>query len=199
MSGRTLILETFWIGMASIGICEQNELTVGVYNYAKVPENELAHAQQEAAEVFGRAGIQIRWVACPVTHGCVERLRDCNRALANGALYLNILPEPMVARARRPPSLMGVALEDHASVFADRAQNVAGEKRISPCVILGLAMAHEIGHLLLGPDHQAFGIMVKDLQLEQFRRAQQGIRPVFSTVQAQRMRAWLHGETPAKK
>jgi len=84
-------------------------------------------------------------------------------------------------------------------VFADRAQKPADDKSISPRVVLGLAMAHELGHRLIGPEHQATGIMVKDLQLEQFRRAQQGIRPAFSTEQARRMHTWLQGETLVEK
>jgi len=82
----------------------------------QVAEDELEHAEHAAAEIFRRAGIQVRWVACPVPYGYVETLRDCNRALAGGALYLNILPKSMVARAGHPPKLMGVGLENHASV-----------------------------------------------------------------------------------
>jgi hypothetical protein len=178
---------------------EPAELTVGVYNYAKLSADELGNAEQEAAEVFSRAGIQLRWIACPVSHGDADKLRDCNEALTRGALYLNILPEPMVTKSKRPPRLMGAGLEDHASVFADRAVKLADEKGISPRVVLGLAMAHELGHLVLGAEHEATGIMVEDLQVEQFRRAQQGVPPAFSAEQVQRMRAWLHGESLVKK
>jgi hypothetical protein len=138
MNGHALIFGTLWIGAASIGICEQNKLTVGVYSYAEVAEDELEHAEREAAEIFGRAGIHVPWVACPVTHEDFEKLRDCNQALAGSTLYLNVLPESMVARAGRPPKLMGVGLEDHASVLSDRVQKIADDKGISPRVVFRL-------------------------------------------------------------
>ena len=55
---------------------------------------------------------------------------------------------------------MGVALGDLASVSHRRVREDANDFRVMPQVVLGPVLAHELGHLLLGPNsHSEKGIM----------------------------------------
>ena len=64
---------------------------------------------------------------------------------------------------RRPP--LGQSFADHqggtyGSVFLERVQDAAGEANIPWVTLLAYAVAHEVGHLLLGAEaHTAKGLM----------------------------------------
>ena len=69
--------------------------------------------------------------------------------------------------ARRDPRVLGHALIDSrtrtgvlATVFIDRTRRVAGDLGLDHRVLLGRAIAHELGHLLLAtPTHGSAGLM----------------------------------------
>lgn len=176
----------------------KTQFIVGVYDYAEVPGDILVHAEQEAAEIFRRAGIRLQWVDCPVSRQQVEKLRSsCAQAEASGAHFLKILPQSMTARHSGSLHSFGYAVPPHfAYLFADRAQALAKHGQYLLYVIMGLVIAHELGHLILGEEmHSAAGIMREDLDLKDLRRAEEGILLTFSTAQAQRMRVRLQEES----
>jgi hypothetical protein len=76
-----------------------------------------------------------------------------------------------------------------ASVFHDRVKQLAEGGMVSHCQALGHAMAHEIGHLLLGTaEHTSRGIMRARWEREDLRDAARRCL-VFDAQQAQRLRA----------
>ena len=64
------------------------QLIVGVYTYAAVPADTLDRAEQQAAKILNRAGIELHWVDCPVVRQDTEKLRRCAQAEASGGHYL---------------------------------------------------------------------------------------------------------------
>src|SRR5262249_55447536 len=102
-----------------------------------------------------------------------------------------IYTRPMINELPLNEEAMGLVwkFETHsAGILYDRVHHLAVSKRIEVAPILGIAMAHEIGHLLLqSREHSSEGIMRRywsstDLQ----SAAQSGLH--FTAEQARRMR-----------
>ena len=166
-------------------------LVVHVYNYAAVRAEILVHAEQHAAEVFLRAGIILAWIDCPLSPNEVDIYPACKPGAASSTATLKTLNETMAAGYGLPFSKYGVTIQHHASfVFCERAHDLANRNDLSEPVVLGQIIAHELGHLVLGEGaHSDSGIMKEDLYVKDFRQAEKGRTPTFSTEQAQRIQA----------
>jgi hypothetical protein len=68
-------------------------------------------------------------------------------------------------------------------VLINRVNGVADGYRVSPFVVLGAAIAHELGHLLISKEHSASGIMQPYFNQSDFRSAREG-RLLFTSAQA---------------
>ena len=128
-----------------------------VYNMAKVRPAVLSGALIEASEIFQRIGVEIEWV-----NG------SSPQRLGSSQLYLRIIPR-LFPNTRCPfgPSHLGYAATSEeggmlATIFFNRVEELAWG---DPSFALGCAIAHELGHLLLGYDrrngspHSASGLM----------------------------------------
>ena len=142
------------LGQSEIDLANGLALTVQVYNWANVTPAALQRAQGVAGEVLAEAGVQLRWINCP-----------CDKPRPNATtLSLRIIPKLF-------GSMTSTFRSDHlgfaavtakggvlATVFYDRIQSVGKGGDLAN--LLGLATAHELGHLLLGSNaHTAEGIM----------------------------------------
>jgi hypothetical protein len=174
-------------------------VAVRTFNYAAVPAGQLAAARLEAAHIFRSAGISIEWIDCRVPGGdggatCTEpllpgrdlMLRVVDRAPAHGERIV-ALGESMLDREQRGGVLMTVDL------FPVRS--VAGRASTSIWTLLGRAIAHEIGHLLLGSgEHPRLGLMRALWSHDELR----GLKPAhwgFSAHEAARMRETLRAKS----
>jgi len=181
------------------------KLAVRTYNYAAVPGHTLLNAEQHAAEIFHRAGIELAWVDCPVSRGEIEKFPDCTQMTNDlRALTFKILPESMAARYALPTTNLGVTIQHHASfVFYDRVQELSNLKGLSESVVLGHIIAHELGHLVLGQGgHSDTGIMMDDLRVSDFQQAEKGRPLAFNPEQVLHMRMRLQeqiGTNPVSK
>lgn len=181
---------------------ERNEVIPGtkltvqlnVYNYALVEAGELTQAQAAAAHVLRGAGVEAAWRDCPLAGEGASTGQECGNA--HGVLAVRILPQEMAERLARDSGSLGFAqLGDNGapghvvSVFYDRVKPLAADLGCSKTVILGYAMAHEIGHLLLGADsHCPNGVMRANWTEKELLSASTG-RFGFFPWQAARMRA----------
>ncbi len=178
-------------------------VTVRTYNYAQVPDDSLRDARTSAGAIFGQAGIAVRWLDCRVPQsaagaGCTEPLEqgsDLILRLMDGSSNVMRTPSRMVAlgesmldRERRSGVLMTVDLLP--------VRSIAGQASADTALLLGRAIAHEIGHLLLGSgDHPREGLMRAKWSQEELR----GLRPShwrFSPTEALRMRQNLESFQP---
>jgi len=174
---------------------EDLEITVRVYNYAGVSRGTLARAEEEASTIFREAGIETRWQDCPTSHAEEEAFPTCAQLLGPAGVDVRILPRSMAARLRSPRERLGLALPSQggfassAWVFFHRVEELAKSRIASPSQVLACALAHEIGHLLLGPNqHSSVGIMRAHLGRDELKRASQG-QLLFTLPQCQLMRA----------
>ena len=136
-------------------------VTLHVTNYAGISPRELAAAEAYATAVYGAAGIQTAWTDAPWVPGETR----------SPHLRVVILSHEMTAKkckeSRLGGSVMGVAVDGVtdgggriAYIFADRIGQTALQYLAKFERALGHAMAHEVGHLLLGThSHAPAGLM----------------------------------------
>ena len=157
---------------------EQNlKLTIRVYNLAQVSTAALARAEKEVARIFREVGVKTVWLDCPLSGVADQRVPGCQPSLGPLPLNLRIIPPfPATGPGFLHPHL-GFALPSkeggvHASIFFHRVEKSARAGRASPSSILGHAVAHELGHLLLGSNsHSPAGLMRAEWSRDDLRRA----------------------------
>jgi hypothetical protein len=129
-------------------------LVIRTYDTFGVPAREMTNARSVAALILHDVGLQAVWRDCST---------GCGDALGPGELLVRIVaaPEGVVAES------LGCAVIDLqqgagtlATVYADRVSVLASRAGVNAGTLLGRAVAHEIGHLLLGTArHSAGGLM----------------------------------------
>ena len=173
-------------------------IAIRVRDTARVPPSILMRALDEVTRIYRQAGVETRW---PTS------LSHESKAAQTAAFTVAILSEDQVERlsAAVIPNSMGVVtrtLEEGgrvAYVFYDRVHMFTGPNRLHRALVLGVAIAHEIGHLLLPYNtHSQTGLMrpcwtTADLQLAQHGRllftAEQG-KLLRTHVAALRQSTW---------
>jgi hypothetical protein len=123
---------------------------------ATVPESTVAVAQQVATAILQSAGIQPFWVPC-------RRNTPC--------LHLQVLDKNIPVHG----DTTGYTVAGYAVVSYPAATTAAASCGESAAVVLGAAMAHELGHLLLpAPSHSATGVMSPRLTCRELKLAARG-------------------------
>ena len=164
-------------------------INILVANYAKVPPRDLSTAERLTGSIFHDARIDMTWLDLPLggMHTGLEYTRS-------GDFFLRIMgetaPAPSLFRHKElafalpcgEPKIGCGAYISYPSVEA-----LAGA-RVANSDILGVAMAHEIGHLLLGGDHSSTGIM-KRRWSEQDLRGAAWHQLIFTPDQAKHLHA----------
>jgi len=177
-------------------------ITVRVYDYAHVPPGTLRQAEEEATRIFHLARVESEWLDCPTSVEEASKYPACEPPLGAMAVDLRILPQSMASRLRSSREQLGFALPSarpgRASatwVFYHRVEELAEGKDASESQILGHAIAHEIGHLLLGPDrHSDHGIMRANWGTRDLQEAGRG-QLFFTAEQGERIRAEVRART----
>ncbi len=172
-------------------------VTVWVANYAKVPRRELSRAERIAGSIFHDAQIETTWLDLPLegTH-----LLDPKYNVRPGEFFLRILGETAYRLLRHEavgsafpcaePKIGCGAYISYPAVEALAYPSVEtlAAREVSKSEILGVATAHEIGHLLLGGGHSSTGIMKSQWNERDLRGATRH-ELIFSPVQAKQLHA----------
>jgi hypothetical protein len=156
-----------------------------IYNYASVTSEKLQKAQEGASTIFRKAGVEVVWI-----ENTALQKRPGAPTLEEMDLILRILPQPRATLASR--SALGEALPCQlrrygciASVFFNRVKELTDRTGISLHQVLGHAMAHELGHLLLGSNsHSSLGLMRAKWSNRDMERAAKGDL-LFTSEQAE--------------
>jgi len=133
-------------------------ITVQAYNWASVAPQTLIAAEGEASRIFRDAGVTIAWLNCPLSIPGSQPAPICLEPCPEDRLAIRIIPE---VPSRYSKTSVGVAFSEvYATIFFPRVDEYAKEGPATHSQILGHAMAHEMGHLLLGlASHARFGLM----------------------------------------
>ena len=158
-------------------------VVVRTYDYTDGSLDRLSAARKEAEGIFRKAHISVRWMDCEVPNRrggatCTEplvagrdlmmRLLDRGDNQRENAPRAVGLGESLVDRERSSGVLMTLDLSAIRSVAAETAVDIP--------TLLGRAIAHEIGHLLLGSSsHPRDGLMRALWSQEELR----GLKPAY--------------------
>jgi hypothetical protein len=174
---KQALLLILWSGLHAA----QPVLTVRVFQYAAIPDGQIARAEEEAGLIFGRAGIRISWVDCRNANPA------CRKGLAGTEIVLRSLP-PHVADGARGTLGWGWA-GAYANVYPAEISAKARHAFVDEGLLLGIVVAHEIGHTLLGPNsHSRTGVMSAHLAPTDLESAVKRWL-VFTPEQGRRLRA----------
>ena len=171
-------------------------LVIRTYQTYQVSSDTLRMAQDAAAVVLKDVGIDVRWHDCgQKTVPSIGVSNRCGQPLAPNELMLSIqdkgagsgarnLSMGFTVVSRRPQEYQPVL----STVFADVVAMIAHDAGVDARRLLGYAVAHEIGHLLLNsPEHTQTGLM-RALWSKLELRAGRGADWVFSSEEAETMR-----------
>jgi hypothetical protein len=139
-------------------------ITLRVYDYANVDRKAMLEAEGEATRILADAGVHARWVDCPIRHADLGNYAGCLAAWQWNDYALRLEPTAMAASQDKSEDRIGYAVicdnrACPANVYYDRVRGLAGGNNAPSQILLGRVMAHEIGHLLLGPSHTRTDIM----------------------------------------
>jgi hypothetical protein len=162
-------------------------ITVLVYNNAQTSAAILAGAEREAGRILGEAGLRPVWLDCLDRDSAAELQELCHKAREPIDVVLRVLPGHIPGGLQ--DTLFGFAFPPAlASVYYEYAGRLASSDT-ETSIMLGCAIAHELGHLLLGPNsHSAGGIMSGEWGPKEFHLALMG-RLLFVSQQAKLIRA----------
>jgi hypothetical protein len=171
-------------------------LTVLVYNNAQASAVILAGAEREAGRILGVAGLRAVWLDCLDQHSAVDAQELCHKAREPTDVVLRVFPGHIQNRLQ--DTLFGFTFHPVlASVYYEYAVRLAKSDDEVP-IVLGCAVAHELGHLLLGPNsHSAGGIMRGEWGPKQLQLTLMG-GPLFTSQQSKVIRAEAQRRTSAQ-
>ena len=138
-------------------------VTVRIYNPATTRLGDFAPALVTATGILDAAGVAVFWRRCDIK---VSGDDACAAPLRANEVAIRFLTSPSLSGLRNQMQL-GYSVVDTgahagalASVFPERVAMLAREAGMDADLLLGRAIAHEIGHLLLGTTtHPADGLM----------------------------------------
>lgn len=187
-------------------------ITLRVYDYVHMDRQALVAAEAEATAILGQAALESRWEDCPTSPAEIASYPGCQSNLGADDFVIRVLPKSMGDPNAKGQDTLGVAYESDGqaaflcNIFYDRVLNLGQGASATVPVLLGRAIAHELGHLLLGThSHSTRGIMRafwsgRDLSLEG------RIYMLFTPEQARQMKtrlaeraqAWQRQPSPAQ-
>ncbi len=154
------------LALASPGLAQEREtvgVTVRLRNDAGVSDSVIGLARAAAVKVFSAAGVQLIFVTQRPHLTIVLLSADGGRRMHQVAEAMGYAPSSGGEGGRI------------AYVLCDRVEQLSHTRGTDMAVVLGVAVAHELGHLLLPSNvHTTAGLMRKDWTRRDFQNARDG-------------------------
>jgi hypothetical protein len=169
-----VISALIFAGPGAGGTREKNlRLPVIVTGYRGFSKQTLKQAEVEAGKIFAQIGITVQWLEMQS-----EAASNQSSDVGTG-LNLRIVSDTAAAAV----SKHGLALTHWgdgspatAVVFLDRTTKLAEVSRVPLEIVLGCAIAHELGHALLqSPTHSRVGLMRRSWTVDDLKKARHGL------------------------
>ena len=165
-------------------------ITMIVINFADTSPEILDRAEVEASRTYRRLGVRTIWLGSA---------QDATRPATDSEFTIKLIIQPRLAGASAggSRSIMAAAppsqseREGSIYVFYDRVTDVAAIHGADRALLMGIVIAHEIGHhLLRHADHAAEGLMRGVWDDDAIRRGAMGLL-WFSPSELQEIRKTL--------
>ena len=177
--------------LAAMPVLASERITVSICIRGRLDDKLVAGAESAASALFRAADIDVTWAQCEIglegddaleQHWYTVRLR-------NG--------RPFIPAAPAMHDTLGEAFTSIdapgyiAEVYYEAVQSLAYGQQIDVSRLMGYALAHELGHLVLGPRHAPLGLMRGGWNMNDLAAMRQGCLK-FTPAEGQRMRDLLH-------
>ena len=152
-----------------------SQVVIRIYDSAAIDDAQRADAIRTAAAVVAEAGVRADWHDCTVNipGGRCDRPRDARGLIVRllPTFHSGLIAPRGAVETRHNPDASGLILGwavvesssgagTLATIFMDRMQAVVSRTNVPPALLLGRAIAHEVGHLLLRTSaHSRDGLM----------------------------------------
>jgi len=180
-------------------------ITLRMYNYS-ISHDLLNRSEGEASAILHQTGLEVDWVDCPLTADELESYPACREPLGAADFAVKILNAKEAKQLSKRRGVLGRALECpsvqigcSAYLFYKDVPELAKRAGVSEAQLLGHALAHEIGHLLLGPNsHSASGVMRSNWQQQEMQRLSQSFL-IFTEEQSRLMQDEVSARNKPRK
>ena len=148
--------------------------TIRIHDYAQIPTESMARAQQLVTHIYGAIGVRTRWLETR-RPGTASHVKPAPSPPPR--LLMIVLSPSMSRRQMVSEDTVGTAVVTRcdgglAYVSFDRVRRVADASARNAMDMMGLVMAHEIGHLLTAiwdiPHAQTLAIVLGGVYRSQF-------------------------------
>ena len=174
-------------GTSSAADRQAPTIVVHIYDHAGIGSGGLARAKAQTERVFDAAGVRLVWLDA--------KARPGDRLCGGLNLFVTLLPPRQGLEGGGREEALGRAARDdgQAWVYPARVSLRAWQTSVDEQVLLGLVIAHEVGHLVLpGSGHSANGIMTVGIDTDP-----RGMRARFSPQESQAIRALVESKAGA--
>ena len=168
---------------------EKASMTVHVYNYAGLSRSDLKLAESVAAEIFLERGVQIVWYDCRASSRADDDPR-CSQSVGLTTFKLRICRSCTSFLAVQGREVGGYATGQMATVSSLWVAQLETTLYVPSAKVLGRVIAHELGHLVLGPAHSPVGIMKANWTAKDFDHVNIGML-MFTSEQGELIRSSL--------
>lgn len=173
MQATATFAVTAWLMAVMLSAGAQAEspvpLTVRLYNTAGVPDTTLVAARRAVESILGDVSPVVAFRYCGPRVSLEHLVDRCDESLKPSEVVVRFINAPAFNTTLQPNAfgVTYVVKETNrgwlATVFPDRIDQAASRVGMDRGTLLGLVIAHEVGHLLLGTGyHGATGLMVAD-------------------------------------
>jgi len=174
-----------------------------IHDYVHLPPQSLTRASRLVTQLYGQIGVRTEWFPV-LRQGSPRPQPDATREPGHSPIAqvtIIVLTPEMAARGRIPEGTLGLAAVPNvgmgsiAYVIYDRVQRMAALSGTDEMELAGFVMAHEIGHLLLGPGSQGESGLMKGHWDRNDIRQFDVVTPRFSEPEAKTILARLEDVT----
>jgi hypothetical protein len=149
-----------WILSAASASGSVQTLVIGLYDYSDLSAKQTLHLTEVADLAFGHSGIHIVWHHCRGVLA-VEPGATCGGEMQVNEIAVSLQPGgPRSAdEARMGYSIVTAQGGNYARVIVPAVRAQAAGFGLAFDLLMGYAVAHEVGHCLLGSGHSHAGLM----------------------------------------
>jgi hypothetical protein len=140
--------------------CSAQTLLIGLYDYSDLSAAETVRLTETADLAFGHSGIHVVWSHCRGALAAAPG-NSCEGEMQDNEIVVRLQPGgPRSSHDGRMGNTIVTADGGHyASVFVPSVRAQAAGFGMAFDILMGYAVAHEVGHCLLGPGHSYAGLM----------------------------------------
>jgi hypothetical protein len=139
-------------------------IVVRTYGAERIAADSMESARKTVRAIFGRVGIDVQWHDCSAGTPTIRPEDACEHAVRSNEVIVRLVSGGANADAE---TVLGTSLVQHvdsasqlATIWDERVNSLALKSQVDGARLLGRAIAHELGHLLLErASHSDIGLM----------------------------------------